>query len=64
MTAFKQVVGKLQQGNRQEALIGLEFDSAAHRQSLLDDLPDRGEGFRSCQPVADDVHARLVGGPA
>jgi tetratricopeptide (TPR) repeat protein len=25
MTAFKQVVGKLQQGNRQEALIGLEF---------------------------------------
>ena len=25
MTAFKQVVGKLQQGNREEALIGLEF---------------------------------------
>ncbi len=25
MTAFRQVVGKLQQGNRQEALIGLEF---------------------------------------
>ena len=24
-TAFKQVVGKLQQGNREEALIGLEF---------------------------------------
>lgn len=25
MTAFKQVVGKLQQGNREEAMIGLEF---------------------------------------
>ncbi len=25
MTAFKQVVGKLQQGNREEAVIGLEF---------------------------------------
>jgi tetratricopeptide (TPR) repeat protein len=25
MTAFKQVVGKLQQGNREEAIIGLEF---------------------------------------
>ena len=25
MSAFKQVVGKLQKGNREEALIGLEF---------------------------------------
>ena len=25
MTAFKQVMGKLQEGNREEALIGLEF---------------------------------------
>jgi len=44
------------------ALIGLEFDTAELRQALLDVLPDRGEGFRACQPVDDEVHARLVGG--
>ena len=43
------------------ALIGLEFDSPAHREALLHDLPRRGEGYRACEPVAPAVHRRLVG---
>ena len=44
------------------ALIGLEFDTADHRGAFLENLLDRGEGYRSCTPVAEDVSARLVGG--
>jgi threonine dehydratase len=44
------------------ALIGLEFDAPGERAALLRDLPKRGEGYRSCRPVGEDVHARLVGG--
>lgn len=43
------------------ALIGLEFDTAEHRQALFEALPGCGEGFRSCRPVDEKVHARLVG---
>lgn len=43
------------------ALIGLEFDHPGHREALLRELPQRGEGYRSCVPVSPEVHARLVG---
>ena len=36
-TAFKQVVGKLQQGNREEAIIGLEFVGLANFAKLFTD---------------------------
>lgn len=43
------------------ALIGLEFDRAADRVALLEQLPRRGDGFRSCTPVPDEVHRRMTG---
>jgi len=44
------------------ALIGLEFDTAAHHDAFLGDLPARGEGYRTCVPVDQSVSERLVGG--
>jgi len=42
------------------ALIGLDFPDAESRSAFLTDLPEHGEGYRSCKPVDDDVLARLT----
>ncbi|MCB1208603.1 MAG: pyridoxal-phosphate dependent enzyme [Verrucomicrobiales bacterium] len=42
------------------ALIGLDFRSAEDRSSFLSDLPDHGEGYRSCVPLDDATMARMT----
>ncbi len=43
------------------ALIGLDFASAANRDTLLKDIPQRGEGYRLCEPVDAETQRRLTG---
>lgn len=43
------------------ALIGLDFESAEERAAFPASLPERGEGYRSCKAVEEDVHERLLG---
>ncbi len=42
------------------ALIGLDFTSADARAAFLADLPEHGDGYRSCKPVNDEVMARMT----
>lgn len=42
------------------ALIGLGFQSAESRAHFLSDLPEHGEGYRSCKPVDDATMARMT----
>jgi threonine dehydratase len=42
------------------ALIGLTFQEAGQRDAFLADLPEQGEGYRSCKAVEADVLARLT----
>ncbi len=42
------------------ALIGLDFHSAAARSAFLADLPEHGEGYRSCKPVDAEVMTRMT----
>lgn len=42
------------------ALIGLDFLSAESRAHFLSDLPEHGEGYRSCKPVDDATMARMT----
>ena len=42
------------------ALIGLTFESEAARALLLADLPEHGEGYRSCKPVDEATLARIT----
>ena len=42
------------------ALIGLDFSSAASRTAFLNDLPEQGEGYRSCKAVDDDTLKRMA----
>ena len=42
------------------ALIGLAFSSAAFRSAFLNDLPEQGEGYRSCKAVDDDTLKRMA----
>ncbi|MBX7207228.1 MAG: pyridoxal-phosphate dependent enzyme [Verrucomicrobiaceae bacterium] len=43
------------------ALIGLTFEQATARDAFLADLPEHGEGYRSCKPVDEPTTARLIG---
>ena len=43
------------------ALIGLDFQSAEARAHFLDDLPEHGDGYRSCKPVDEATMARMTG---
>lgn len=42
------------------ALIGLTFESADARGVFLEDLPEHGEGYRSCKPLDEKTTARLI----
>jgi threonine dehydratase len=42
------------------ALIGLTFNDAAARDAFLSDLPEQGEGYRSCKPVDVETLARMT----
>ena len=42
------------------ALIGLTFESADARAAFLADLPEHGEGYRSCKPLDEATTARLI----
>lgn len=42
------------------ALIGLDFPSAAERDSFLASVPEHGEGYRSCKPVDEATRLRLA----
>ena len=42
------------------ALIGLDFPTAESRAAFLAELPEHGEGYRSCEPVSDEVMARMT----
>ncbi|MBB5033308.1 pyridoxal-phosphate dependent enzyme [Prosthecobacter vanneervenii] len=42
------------------ALIGLDFQSADARAAFLAELPEHGEGYRSCKPVEHEVMARMT----
>jgi threonine dehydratase len=42
------------------ALLGLDFASAEARAAFLIELPEHGEGYRSCKPVPDEVLARMT----
>ena len=42
------------------ALIGLTFESAEARTTFLADLPEHGEGYRSCKPLDEATTARLI----
>ena len=42
------------------ALIGLTFESADARTAFLADLPEHGEGYRSCKPLDEATTARLL----
>lgn len=43
------------------ALIGLDFASAAERDTFLNSLPEHGEGYRSCKSVDAETLRRLAG---
>jgi threonine dehydratase len=43
------------------ALIGLDFPDAARRREFLDSIPEHGEGYRTCEPVTEDVAKRWAG---
>ena len=43
------------------ALIGLDFQSAEARAHFLDELPEHGDGYRSCKPVDEATMARMTG---
>ena len=43
------------------ALIGLDFTTPEARSAFLADLPEQGDGYRSCKPVPTDALARLIG---
>lgn len=43
------------------ALIGLDFTDAVARAEFLNALPARGDGYRSCTPVDEATHQRLLG---
>ncbi|MCB1279113.1 pyridoxal-phosphate dependent enzyme [Prosthecobacter sp.] len=42
------------------ALIGLDFQSVGARAAFLQDLPEHGEGYRSCRPVDEATMARMT----
>lgn len=42
------------------ALIGLDFAEPAARRSFLAQLPERGEGYRLCEPLDEATTARLT----
>ncbi len=42
------------------ALIGLDFHTAAARAAFLDELPEHGDGYRSCKPVEAEVMTRMT----
>lgn len=42
------------------ALIGLDFQSADARSAFLHELPEHGEGYRSCKPVDEATMARMT----
>lgn len=42
------------------ALIGLDFASADARSSFLDNLPEQGEGYRSCKAVDEETRRRMT----
>ncbi|MGV3660558.1 MAG: pyridoxal-phosphate dependent enzyme [Prosthecobacter sp.] len=42
------------------ALIGLDFQDAGSRAHFLGELPEHGEGYRSCKPVDDATTARMT----
>ena len=42
------------------ALIGLTFQSAGARTAFLHELPEHGEGYRSCKPLDDATLARMT----
>lgn len=42
------------------ALIGFDFQSAEMRAGFLAELPEHGEGYRSCRPVEEGVLARMT----
>ncbi len=42
------------------ALIGLDFEDDKHRAAFLKNLPEQGDGYRSCKPVAGTAHKRLA----
>ena len=42
------------------ALIGLTFQEAGQRDAFLSDLPEQGEGYRSCKPVDAETLARMT----
>ncbi|MDR0354062.1 MAG: pyridoxal-phosphate dependent enzyme [Opitutaceae bacterium] len=41
------------------ALIGLDFEDEKRRARFLKNLPEQGDGYRSCKPVAAPAHKRL-----
>ncbi len=41
------------------ALIGLDFSSEAERASIIQSIPEHGEGYRSCKPVDASTLKRL-----
>lgn len=44
------------------ALIGLDFTDEAQRDAFLSQLPERGEGYRLCQPLDAATTRRLMAG--
>ena len=42
------------------ALIGLDFQTAEAHAAFLNELPEHGEGYRSCKPVDEAVLARMT----
>ncbi|MEM6911032.1 MAG: pyridoxal-phosphate dependent enzyme [Verrucomicrobiota bacterium] len=42
------------------ALLGLDFDSAAHRREFLEALPESGPGVRSCRPLDPATAQRIL----
>lgn len=43
------------------ALIGLDFPSSFERDALMMSIPDRGEGYRSCQVLDQEATRRILG---
>ncbi|WP_193213118.1 pyridoxal-phosphate dependent enzyme [Luteolibacter marinus] len=43
------------------ALLGLDFETAESRSAFLANLPEHGDGYRSCIPVDEATLARLTG---
>ena len=42
------------------ALLGLDFSSEDEKTTFLGNIPEHGEGYRSCKPVDPATHERLV----